>query len=183
MPDQPFDASFVNPVPKSKQKRVKVKVPPLGPVKRALRSLFSKATRLIHAAAGDRWWSAGGVVVDGRAVAIIRQKKKWTLPKGRIDSGESVSRAARREVFEETGLRADVTEYLGVAEGLRHDTHWFLMRLIAQEGRHDEREVDEVKFVKSGKAKKLLRSKVDKVVLERAMKALAGRPPKDPRIE
>jgi len=169
-------------VPKARPKK-KPAAHPLGRVKRALHSLFAKAKRLIHSAGDDRWWSAGGVVVDDGTVAIIRQKKKWTLPKGRVDPGESVSRAARREVFEETGLRADVTEYLGVAEGLRHDTHWFLMRLVSDEGEHDENEVDEIRFVKPAKARKLLGSRRDRLVLDRALQALAGRPPKDPRIE
>jgi 8-oxo-dGTP pyrophosphatase MutT (NUDIX family) len=172
-------------VPKAKAKRPKrtPKGPhPLGRVRAALRTLFTKAKNLIHRAGDDRWWSAGGVVVDDGTVALIRQKKKWTLPKGRVDPGESVSRAARREVLEETGLNASVTEYLGVAEGLRHDTHWFLMKLVSDEGEHDPNEVDEIRFVKPGKARKLLSSGRDRRVLDRALQALAGRPPKDPRI-
>jgi len=150
-------------------------------VKRVLRSLAAKAKRLLQGVAEERWSSAGGVVVVSGTVALIRQKKTWTLPKGRVDPGESVSRAARREVLEETGLRVSVTEYLGVLEGLRHDTHWFLMSLQAEEGDHDD-EVDEVRFVKPGKARRLLRAGSDKRVLARALAALAGRPPKGARI-
>jgi ADP-ribose pyrophosphatase YjhB (NUDIX family) len=145
------------------------------------RSLASRAKSLLHRVGEDRWNSAGGVVVSGGTIALIRQKKTWTLPKGRVDPGESVSRAARREVLEETGLRAAITEYLGVVEGARHDTHWFLMELQADEGEHDD-EVDEVRFVKPGKARRLLAFGRDKRVLARALAALAGRPPKGPRI-
>lgn len=154
-----------------------------GQVGRALRSLLAKATALLHRADDGRWSSAGGVVVhpDG-SVAVIRQKKRWTLPKGRVDPGESFSRAACREVLEETGLRARVREYLGVADGLRHDTHWFLMSLVGHEGPHDDDEVDEVRFVRPGKARKLLDSRRDRKVLARALEALAGQLPKDPRI-
>jgi ADP-ribose pyrophosphatase YjhB (NUDIX family) len=153
-----------------------------GTVKRVLRSLFVRARAMIEGRQADRWSSAGGVVVDGNTVALIRQKKKWTLPKGRVDPGESISRAALREVLEETGLRASVVEYLGVAESEKKDTHWFLMALEGDEGHHDD-EVDEIRFVKPGKARKLLDSRKDRLVLERALAALDGRPPKDPRID
>jgi 8-oxo-dGTP pyrophosphatase MutT (NUDIX family) len=150
-------------------------------VKRMLRALATKAKRLLKGVADDRWSSAGGVVVVSGTVALIRQKKTWTLPKGRVDPGESISRAARREVLEETGLRVSVTEYLGVLEGLRHDTHWFLMSMQADVGEHDD-EVDEVRFVKPGKARRLLSAGSDKRVLARALAALAGRLPKGSRI-
>jgi ADP-ribose pyrophosphatase YjhB (NUDIX family) len=153
-----------------------------GKLKRVLSSLLSKARALLEAEGADRWSSAGGVVVQDGEVAIIRQKKKWTWPKGRVDPGESLSRAACREVLEETGLRVHVTEYLGVLDGERHDTHYFLMAFEGEEGGHDH-EVDEVKFVKPGKAKKLLSSRRDRKILRRAIDALEGKPPKDPRID
>jgi ADP-ribose pyrophosphatase YjhB (NUDIX family) len=54
--------------------------------------------------------SAGGVVVrsiDGVAHALVIRDpyRKWGLPKGHVEEGESPSGAALREVAEETGLR------------------------------------------------------------------------------
>jgi len=37
----------------------------------------------------------------------------WQCPQGGIDKGEKPKAAGRRELFEETGLRADDMEYLG----------------------------------------------------------------------
>ena len=41
----------------------------------------------------------------------------WQCPQGGIDSGEKPKAAARRELFEETGLRADDMDYLGKIKG------------------------------------------------------------------
>ena len=53
--------------------------------------------------------AAGGVVVrdDGRVALVHRPRyDDWTLPKGKLDAGETFEEAALREVEEETGLRA-----------------------------------------------------------------------------
>ena len=128
----------------------------------------------------ERWTSAAGVVFRDDHVLLIRQLAKWTFPGGRVDIGEDPDAAARREVHEETGLRATVGAYLGVVEHTRHDTHYFLMTFVADEGRRDF-EVDEVRFVTPDEAMKLLSRRL-RPVLRRALDARAGRPPQDPRI-
>lgn len=52
--------------------------------------------------------AAGGVVVDpsGRML-MIRRNDRWDLPKGHLETGESIEACALREVEEETGVRAD----------------------------------------------------------------------------
>jgi 8-oxo-dGTP pyrophosphatase MutT (NUDIX family) len=50
---------------------------------------------------------AGGVVINSRGqVLVVNQRDtSWSLPKGRIQEGEDVLTAARREIYEETGIR------------------------------------------------------------------------------
>lgn len=54
--------------------------------------------------------SAGGVVcctdAAGEVLVLLIQDKQgvWTLPKGRLETGESEATAAQREVGEETGI-------------------------------------------------------------------------------
>ena len=62
------------------------------------------------AAVSDRVEAAGGVVVrDGKLLLVHRPRyDDWTLPKGKLDPGESFEDAAIREVEEETGLRCSL---------------------------------------------------------------------------
>lgn len=51
--------------------------------------------------------SAGGVVVnnDGRVVVVNQCGISWSLPKGHVDGDESYLDTARREIYEETGIK------------------------------------------------------------------------------
>ena len=62
--------------------------------------------------------AAGGVVVrDGRVAVVHRPKyDDWSLPKGKLDLGESWEDAAVREVLEETGLRCRLGDRAGSVE-------------------------------------------------------------------
>lgn len=58
----------------------------------------------------ERHHTAGGVVVHGHRVLLLRKRAndEWRLPKGHVDSGEAEAESALREVAEETGF-ADLT--------------------------------------------------------------------------
>jgi ADP-ribose pyrophosphatase YjhB (NUDIX family) len=51
--------------------------------------------------------SAGGVVLNNmREVLVVSQHgSAWSLPKGHIEKGEDPVAAARREIFEESGIK------------------------------------------------------------------------------
>ncbi len=49
--------------------------------------------------------AAGGLVYNSKnEILFIRRNKKWDLPKGKIEKGETHHQAAMREVSEETGV-------------------------------------------------------------------------------
>ncbi len=75
----------------------------------------------------------GVVVWRGDAVLLIRRAKppragQWSLPGGLVEPGEEVRAAARRELFEETGLEVGRLELLGVVDSIERDAHCRLRR-------------------------------------------------------
>ena len=51
--------------------------------------------------------SAGGVVLnkDGRVLVVNQNGNSWSLPKGHIEEGETAVDSAKREIFEESGIK------------------------------------------------------------------------------
>jgi ADP-ribose pyrophosphatase len=79
--------------------------------------------------------SAGGLVfnLEGEVLLIRDRLGYWVYPKGHIEEGESPQEAARREVEEETGVRAKALAPLGTTRytndrGQLREVHWFLMQ-------------------------------------------------------
>ncbi|EHG14335.1 NUDIX hydrolase [Streptococcus intermedius] len=60
---------------------------------------------------------AGGILTDkdGRVLLQLRRDKKtWAIPGGAMELGESTLDTAKREFFEETGIKVQATRFLNV---------------------------------------------------------------------
>lgn len=130
--------------------------------------------------------SAGGVVFrreeDCVSVLVCKDAgyKKWVLPKGLIDKGESSEETAVREVREEVGVQARIIESLGeekyiyMSRGVRvfKVVHYFLMEYQSGSETDHDHEMDEVKWVSLDDAIGLMGYKGAKDVLSRAKSRL-----------
>jgi 8-oxo-dGTP diphosphatase len=64
-------------------------------------------------AAGGLVWRAGAHEPEVALVRRARYGDEWTLPKGKLDDGESWEEAAEREVGEETGCLVERGSFAG----------------------------------------------------------------------
>jgi 8-oxo-dGTP diphosphatase len=110
----------------------------------------------------DEVQAAGGLVVlDGRVALVHRPKyDDWTLPKGKLDPGETFEDAALREVWEETGMRCRLgrelpsTHYTDQKGRPKVVRYW---RMDVESGDFEPNdEVDELRWLEAGEARELL---------------------------
>lgn len=106
---------------------------------------------VIEAAGGVIWRLGEGGVVE---VLLVHRPRydDWSLPKGKLDRGESHQQAAVREVLEETGLRCRAGAELGSVrycdrDGRDKRVRYWAMEPVAGRFAPNE-EVDEVRWVR-----------------------------------
>src|SRR4051812_14782235 len=130
----------------------------------------------VKAAGGVVWRRAGDTI----AIAIAHRPRydDWSLPKGKLDAGESWEAAALREVEEETGMRCRLGEelepvsYEDRKERVKVVRYW----LMEPEGDTDfvpNDEVDEVRWLAPPEAAELLSYPRDRELVQGAAERLA----------
>ena len=122
--------------------------------------------------------AAGGVVrrADGTIAVVHRPRyDDWSLPKGKLDPGESFEEAALREVWEETGLRVSLGEELPSVEYTVRDrpkrVRYWLMSVESDPGFEPNDEVDELRWLSPRDAEALLTYDRDKGVVAAAARS------------
>jgi len=99
--------------------------------------------------------AAGGLLVrdDGRVAVVHRPRyDDWSLPKGKLDAGESFEDGALREVWEETGVRGRIREELQPVEyvdrkGRDKLVRWYRMDVDDADEFAPNDEVDELRWL------------------------------------
>jgi 8-oxo-dGTP pyrophosphatase MutT (NUDIX family) len=136
--------------------------------------------------------SSGGVAfrqtVDSKsyevALIAVNPSRRWQLPKGLIDAGETPETAALREVREEAGIETEILTkietieywYFGTQNGERvrfhKSVHFFLLAFIAGSVENHDAEVVEARFVEANEAIEMLAFKSEKAVVEKALRLI-----------
>lgn len=132
--------------------------------------------------------SAGGVVLvkeDGKWMVVTIEREKMNdkcLPKGHQDEGESLQDTARREIFEETGYKAEPVTYLDqFTYSVKSDTnktitlrtvHWFLMEANENEKKEADEEIRNVKLYPLDGDFSFLTYDNDRMFITKAQKAM-----------
>jgi 8-oxo-dGTP diphosphatase len=119
--------------------------------------------------------AAGGLLVrdDGRLAVIHRPRyDDWSLPKGKLDAGESFEDGALREVLEETGVRARILGELEPTSYVDRKGRDKLVRWYRMEPDGDpldfapNDEVDELRWLTPGEADALLSYEHDRALVQ-----------------
>ncbi|NLY77607.1 MAG: NUDIX hydrolase [Tissierellia bacterium] len=128
--------------------------------------------------------SAGGVVVFGNTILLLKKfNGDWVLPKGRVKQNENIEATALREVYEESGIRAEIITYIGKVNyryrNIKGDrivyktVHWYLMKTDCIRSIPQKREgFVEARFVHMDRVLDLVKYKDEKQILDRALKMI-----------
>ena len=97
----------------------------------------------------------GGVVLYQCQALLIRRalgrhSGDWAIPSGFVERGETIETAIRREVWEETGIKAEIEGLIAVRSRVTEEENnaylIFLLRALNDTSRADGHEVDEARF-------------------------------------
>ena len=120
--------------------------------------------------------AAGGIVrrMDGRILLVHRLRyNDWSLPKGKLDDGESPLETALREVREETGWTCRVVQFVGafgyeVKSAPKVVLYW-LMEPLAEAPVEDTDEVAAIEWLSPEEAAERLSYPLEKELVVRAI--------------
>jgi 8-oxo-dGTP diphosphatase len=128
-------------------------------------------TQKIQAAGAVLWREADEDVIE---IALVHRPKymDWSLPKGKLNRGESHIAAAYREVLEETGYKSKFGPFLGTInyktdEVAKEVQYWSAKAYKLPETDPSADEVDELRWISSVEAKNLLTNESDKEIVDK----------------
>ena len=124
---------------------------------------------LIQAAGAVLWRNSDTSQLE---IAVIHRPRydDWSLPKGKVESGESHISAGYREIQEETGYESTFGPEIGTVvyklEGAPKEVRYWAAAATVKTGTPNPQEVDEVLWLEPKKAKEKLSNKDDRAIVD-----------------
>lgn len=125
---------------------------------------------MIRAAGALLWRENSQLEIE---IALIHRPRygDWSLPKGKVDDGETTLQCAYREVFEETGVKAQFTRELGSVEyqesgESKRVKYWAAKAPLSSQQFIVNEEVDEIRWLTPVDATTLASHDSDKSIIE-----------------
>jgi len=81
-----------------------------------------------------------------KASSLLHGEGTWTFPGGKVDFGETIYDAAKREVKEETGIEVKNMEVMSITDEIKEDVHFVTIGFLCKdfEGEAKVMEPDEI---------------------------------------
>ena len=128
---------------------------------------------MIRAAGALLWRENSDLSIE---VALIHRPRydDWSLPKGKLEIGETALQCAYREVLEETGIRASFTRHLGAVEyeesgQQKRVKYWAAYCALDQSDFIANEEVDQMRWLTATQALEQATHNSDKSIIETFM--------------
>ena len=124
---------------------------------------------LIQAAGAVLWRNSDTSQLE---IAVIHRPRydDWSLPKGKVESGESHISAGYREIQEETGYESTFGPEIGTVvyklEGAPKEVRYWAAAATVKTGTPNPQEVDEVLWLAPNLAKEKLTNKDDRAIVD-----------------
>jgi 8-oxo-dGTP diphosphatase len=119
--------------------------------------------------------AAGGILERNGEILLVQRPRyqDWSLPKGKLDRGETPLQAAVREVREETGYRAKVLGFAGAfgyeVRGAPKVVLFWMMKPLKQGPILDPNEVCALRWVTVRSAMRLMTYEMERDLVKRML--------------